>query len=178
MSSTIEKGLDFTLGVAVLTAEALDQVINGLVEKGKVARENAPAVFDAVMERGRPAREQFVRAVKEDVLPQLKRSGTASNDEIRALEERVTALETQVNAASTAPQMSELPEQVSPAQEPMEDLSGTTQSEVEAEVGGAVELDTPGETYTETADAAAAPEIVTEAAEVTPENERTGDASA
>ena len=174
MSSTIEKGLDFTLGVAVITAEALDQVINSLVEKGKVARENAPAVYDAVMERGRPAREQLIRAVKEDVLPQLKLSGSASRDEIRSLEERVAALEKQVGATET---VAETPEAT--AGEPVD----ASESQVQAEVGGAVGTDTVDtdavEAYADSGTDADAPGDVPDTAiETIVENERTGDASA
>ena len=36
MATTLEKGLDFTFGVAILTAEALNQALSSLVERGKL----------------------------------------------------------------------------------------------------------------------------------------------
>jgi polyhydroxyalkanoate synthesis regulator phasin len=100
MASTWEKGLDFTFGVAVLTADALNQALATLVERGKLAQEHAPAVFDAIMEKGRPARENLVRGLREEMLHPMK--GVPALDEIKALEERVASLEQQVNPAAAA----------------------------------------------------------------------------
>nr|CAA9253903.1 hypothetical protein AVDCRST_MAG63-2059 [uncultured Armatimonadetes bacterium] len=103
MPSTLERGLDLTLGFAILTAEALDQAIQQLVEKGKVAREHAPAIFDTVMEKGRPARENLLRVVRDDVLPGLKKAGGggSADAEIQTLEDRVATLEQQVSTPTT-----------------------------------------------------------------------------
>ncbi len=102
--SSLEKGLDFTIGAALLTAETLEQVIGSLVEKGKIARENAPSVFETLMERGRPTREQWLRTVKDEILPQFKLGGPSSappaEEEIQTLEDRVATLEQQVSPLS------------------------------------------------------------------------------
>lgn len=100
--SSLEKGLDFTIGAALLTAETLEQVIGTLVEKGKIARENAPTVFETLMERGRPTREQWLRTVKDEILPQFKLGGPSGSappaeEEIQVLEDRVATLEQQVS---------------------------------------------------------------------------------
>ncbi len=103
--SSLEKGLDFTIGAALLTAETLEQVIGTLVEKGKIARENAPSVFETLMERGRPTREQWLRTVKGEILPQFKLGGPGSSappadEEIQTLEDRVATLEQLVSPVS------------------------------------------------------------------------------
>jgi polyhydroxyalkanoate synthesis regulator phasin len=100
MASTLEKGLDFTFGAAILTAEALNQAIAGLVERGKLAQEHAPAVFEAIMEKGRPAREGLFRNLRDEMLH--PRKGVAALDEIQALEERVAVLERQIAPPSAA----------------------------------------------------------------------------
>lgn len=101
--SPLEKGLDFTIGAALLTAETLEQVVGGLVEKGKIAREHAPAVFETLMERGRPTREQWLRTFKGEIVPQFTMGGPGerpAEEEIQTLEERVATLEQQVSPAS------------------------------------------------------------------------------
>jgi len=97
--SPLEKGLDFTIGAALLTAEAAEALVNRLVEKGKIARESAPVVFDTLIERGRPTREQWLRTLREEILPQFKpgRPDAPAEEEIQVLEERVATLEQQVS---------------------------------------------------------------------------------
>ncbi len=112
MASPWEKGLDFTFGVAVLTAEALEQAVAALVERGKVAQENAPAVIDAILEKGRPAREALVRTLREEVWEPIRGLEVPASLEIRALEERVAVLERQVahgEFATAAPLPAEVP---------------------------------------------------------------------
>lgn len=118
MGSVFEKGLDFTFGVAVLTAEALNQAITALREKGKVAQEHGPAVFDAILEKGRPLRETLLRNLREEIEP-LKQCGVgAATDEIKALEERVASLEQQVSPASSVAEAQEAETPIEPAAPP------------------------------------------------------------
>ena len=102
--SSLEKGLDFTIGAALLTADVIEGLVSRLVEKGKVARESAPVVFDTLIERGRPTREQWLRTLHEEILPQFKvgRPDVPAEAEIQVLEERVATLEQQVGADVTS----------------------------------------------------------------------------
>lgn len=105
-----EKILDFTFGVAVLTAETLSQAVASLVDRGKVAQEHAPAIVDAIMEKGKPARENLLKGVREDMLQAPKKAdeGTAAtppanaSNEISVLEARVKTLEQQLGSTSGA----------------------------------------------------------------------------
>jgi polyhydroxyalkanoate synthesis regulator phasin len=101
MASPWEKGLDFTFGVALLTAEALEQAVGALVERGKVAQENAPAVVEAILEKGRPTRETLARTLREEVWQPIRGQGVPASPEIKALEERVAVLERQVAPENT-----------------------------------------------------------------------------
>ena len=115
MASPWEKGLDFTFGVALLTAEALGQAAAALAERAKVAQESAPAVWEAVLEKGRPVRESLLRNLREEVWQPIRGRAVPASLEIKALEERVAVLEQQVNPAVGA---SEAPADMAPMRGP------------------------------------------------------------
>ncbi len=102
-----ERALDIAFGAALLAAEALEKAVDNLSEKAKQAKEYAPAVLDAVQEKGRPAREKAFKSFRDDVTNPVKTAvGVApaapvsAEDEIRTLEERVKTLEAQVAPSS------------------------------------------------------------------------------
>lgn len=112
---TGERVLDIAFGLGILAAEALEKAIGQLGERAKTAQQYAPAVLDAVQEKGRPAREKLLTNLKDSHLfhpmkPTGEEEGGSSSagsgsaeDEIRTLEERVKELEKQVDAPDAGP---------------------------------------------------------------------------
>ena len=84
--------------MAILTAEALNDALHRLADQGKEAQQHAPALLDTILAKGKPARENLLRGICEEMFHPMKA------DEIRTLEERVVKLEQQVSAPPPAPE--------------------------------------------------------------------------
>lgn len=102
---TGEKVLDIALGLGMLAAETLEKAISQVSERAKVAQQHAPAILDALEEKGRPAREKLLSNLRESNLYHTMKAeegegaaGKSADEEITALEERVRELEKQVDA--------------------------------------------------------------------------------
>jgi len=58
--------VDFAFGVALTAAEVLEKAVEALSEKAKIAQKEAPAVWEAMQDKGRPAREKLVQSLREE----------------------------------------------------------------------------------------------------------------
>ncbi len=61
-----EQVVDFAFGVALTAAEALERAVTVLGERAKVAQQEAPAVWEALQQKGRPAREKLVQSLRDE----------------------------------------------------------------------------------------------------------------
>lgn len=101
-----ERAADVTLGVGVVTFEALDRVARSLDATVRRLVEDSPSVFAELEEKGRPVREKIAEVLRGKASTDGAASGgSGANavDEITALEDRVRELEQQVGSEPSAP---------------------------------------------------------------------------
>lgn len=118
----LEKGIDFTLGVGVVTVEAIQHALTHL-----------PVVWETVREKGRPARESLLRNLRNEFLDPLEGLGVPTTSEIKQLEARVAVLEQQVGAAPLGPDDPIADEPAPPPSETPEPRGNDPQDELPVE---------------------------------------------
>jgi GNAT superfamily N-acetyltransferase len=138
-----DRALDIAFGAALVAGEAFGKLLKVAADRAKELSENGPEIIKGVEEKGRPAREKFVRVVREGALrdpapkdatvetagaekTQAAAQAVASAvDEIRILEERVRALEQELSGGgATAETAATEPEPAAEASVTSGDFTG------------------------------------------------------
>ena len=89
---TVELGL----GVATLTAETAQKVVNDLIGKGKVSTEEGKSLVDRLLSMGHEQREMLAKMIDKATERAMVRMDLARRSDMEALRQRVAALEQQV----------------------------------------------------------------------------------
>lgn len=96
MLEFIKKGMLAGLGAAVVTRESAAKVLNELVEKGKISRQEASETADRLVEQGKGEFEKTRQDLNQLFHQMLNNANVATNDDLKALKERVAVLEAHI----------------------------------------------------------------------------------
>jgi|GEM_PF-1330422 len=88
-----ERSIELGLGAALLTAESAQRVVNDMVNRGEVAREESTSLVDRLIVIGREQREQLRDTIEKTTERALERMNVARRDEVAALRRRIDDLE-------------------------------------------------------------------------------------
>jgi len=88
-----ERSIELGLGAALLTAESAQRVVNDMVNRGEVAREESTSLVDRLIVGGREQREQLRDTIEKTTERALERMNVARRDEVAALRQRIDDLE-------------------------------------------------------------------------------------
>jgi len=88
-----ERSIELGLGAALLTAESAQRVVNDMVNRGEVAREESTSLVDRLIVVGREQREQLRDTIEKTTERALERMNVARRDEVAALRQRIDDLE-------------------------------------------------------------------------------------
>jgi len=97
MEELLKKILYTGVGIAALTAEKLQQVIDGLVKEDKLTQEEGKKIVDDFFQNTQTKKDEFesqLKSVAEKVISNFK---FAPSKDVEALKKRVNALESKVN---------------------------------------------------------------------------------
>ncbi|MCC6443532.1 MAG: hypothetical protein IT210_08780 [Armatimonadetes bacterium] len=89
----IGKSIDFGLGAALLTAEKARELVDDLVKRGKVAKEDSEGVLSDLLSKGRQEREDIQKMVTNEIRTALSKMDIATAEDLRRLERRIAILE-------------------------------------------------------------------------------------
>lgn len=87
------QAVELGLGAATLTVETAQKVVNDLVRRGEVTKEEGPGLVERLMQMGREQREQLGRAVEHGVENAMIRMDLARRSDLEVLRQRVAHLE-------------------------------------------------------------------------------------
>jgi len=102
MIDAIKNTLLAGLGATVITAERVEKRLSELVEKGKLNAEEAKQTADKIVEDGKQEWEKSRSKLADEFETLLKKAKVATEDDVKALEERVAQLEKAVAAQAEA----------------------------------------------------------------------------
>jgi polyhydroxyalkanoate synthesis regulator phasin len=93
---TLRKLFDIGLGLIAVTKETTQQMVNELVKKGEMSREEGERFVADLTKKGEKLRGDLTETVQLAVQNQLEKLNLAKRDDIARLERRVAALEARV----------------------------------------------------------------------------------
>ncbi len=97
MEDLLKKILYTGVGIAALTAEKLQQVIDGLVKEDKITQEEGKKIVDDFFKNTKTKKEELESQLKSVIEKVVGNFNFASAKDVDALKKRVDALESKVN---------------------------------------------------------------------------------
>ncbi len=93
MRDVLERTLLAGLGLASLTTEKAQEIVDDLVRRGEVRREEAHDLVERLVQRGRQTRERLHQTIREEARKAVREMRLVTQDDLTALERKIEALE-------------------------------------------------------------------------------------
>jgi len=93
MKDLIDRLFTLGLGIAAVSKEQADKIIDELVEKGNMAKTEASDFVDELMKKGKEAQEKWEATVDEKINQAAQTSKLVFRQEFEELKKRVETLE-------------------------------------------------------------------------------------
>lgn len=93
MRDVLERTLLIGLGLASLTTEKAQELVDDLVQRGKVRREEAHHLVEQLLQRGQATRERLHQTIREEARQVIREMQLVTQDDLAALEAKLDALE-------------------------------------------------------------------------------------
>lgn len=94
MKDLIKKGLALGLGLAVVSKEQIEKLVDELVKKGEVTASESKELVQELFEKGEAEKIQINERFREQFAQILKDLNIPTKADLERLEERIQALET------------------------------------------------------------------------------------
>jgi len=95
MKSLIQKGIYIGLGLAMMSKEQVEKIIEELVEKGEVPVNESKNLVSDIINKGERQQQVFEAKLREKIKEVLVELNIASKDDLAQLEERIINLTNQ-----------------------------------------------------------------------------------
>lgn len=93
MKDTIKKGLALGLGLAVITKEQAEKVVDELVEKGEISQQESRKFINDLVDRGQTTKSDIEEKINQKLDQKKAEMNLATKEEVDALKKRVEELE-------------------------------------------------------------------------------------
>lgn len=84
------------LGLALLTKEMAETIVQDLVKQGEISREEGKELLDSLLARAQREKDELQRRIDAEVRRVIKSLGLVPQEEVRRLEEQVQRLQVRV----------------------------------------------------------------------------------
>ena len=92
MTDLLEKTLYIGLGLFSMTKERAEEIINELVEKGKVSKDESAKAVRELMDRAEKEKHAFDKKLDAALENSIKRLHLATHDDVHSIEKKVDKL--------------------------------------------------------------------------------------
>ena len=100
MKELIKRGLALGLGLAVTTKEQVEKLVEEMVKKGELGREESAAYVGEMVRRGEEVKKELERIINQKVKEKLEEFQLATKEDIRRLEQRLNQIESRSQTSS------------------------------------------------------------------------------
>jgi polyhydroxyalkanoate synthesis regulator phasin len=94
MKSLIQKGIYIGLGLAMMSKEQVEKIVEELVEKGEVPVTESKNLVSDIINKGEKQQQVLEAKLREKIKEMLVELNIASKDDFAQLEERIKKFET------------------------------------------------------------------------------------
>jgi len=94
MKSLIQKGIYIGLGLAIMSKEQVEKIVEELVEKGEVPVTESKNLVSDIINKGEKQQQVLETKLREKIKEVLVELNIASKDDLAQLEERIKNLKT------------------------------------------------------------------------------------
>lgn len=99
------------LGAASLTKEKVEKTVDGLIERGRIDREEGRRLAEELTERGAEEKRAMSRALRDEVHKALEAGEIATKSDVRRLEAEIAEIRGHLGMPQREPGFVEVPEQ-------------------------------------------------------------------
>ncbi len=92
MHDIVERGILASLGILSLTREKAQGVVDELVKRGEVRRDDSKSLVDRLVQRGEEERGTFRKLIREEMARVAHEMNLATQADVKALEKKIEAL--------------------------------------------------------------------------------------
>jgi len=89
----IGKSIDMGLGAVFLTAEKARELVEDLVKRGKLGKEESEGLINDLLSKGHQEREELRKIVMNEIRSAFSKMDIATSEDLRRLERRIAVLE-------------------------------------------------------------------------------------
>jgi polyhydroxyalkanoate synthesis regulator phasin len=93
MKNLIQKGIAIGLGLAMMSKEQVEKIVDELVEKGEIPVTESKNMVNDIIDKGEKQHQIFEAQLREKIKEVLLELHIASKDHLEQLEERIKNLE-------------------------------------------------------------------------------------
>lgn len=97
MRDTLKKGMALGLGLAVTSKEQAEKLIDELVKKGELTRQESSEFMDDLLKKGKESQKDIDEKIQKRFNQLFDDLHVATKEDVKALEKRVNQLEEQLN---------------------------------------------------------------------------------
>jgi len=96
MKEFFRKSMLFGIGLASVTREKTEEIVDELVKRGEMTRQEGEEAVEEILEKSKEVRDETIKKVEEMVRDYLSKCDVATKTDVISLEERVRSLESEV----------------------------------------------------------------------------------
>lgn len=93
MKNMIKKGLSLGLGLAVTSKEKAEIIVDELVKKGELNREESKEFIDQLLQKSEETQKELDKIINKNMKELLGELNLATKEDIQRLEQRIIHLE-------------------------------------------------------------------------------------
>ncbi|GAA0489315.1 ATP synthase subunit B [Salinibacillus aidingensis] len=97
MKDTVKKGLSLGIGLALTSKEHAEKVLDDLVKKGELTKQESKEFFNEIRERGEESQEELDGKIHEKLNKVLNDLNVATKEDLSDLEKRLEQIEQQLD---------------------------------------------------------------------------------
>lgn len=101
MSDILEKGFYLGLGALALTRAKAEKMVNELIEKGRISRDDSPKVIKELMDRAEDEKKAFEERIDAVLEKAVQRLNLATTKEIEQLKHQMDRIEQLIKEKTT-----------------------------------------------------------------------------
>jgi polyhydroxyalkanoate synthesis regulator phasin len=91
-NTAFDKGLNLGLGAVAFTREKAEKAVNELIDKGKISREDSPAVLEQVVNTFSEESKAWQERLESVVQDAVQQTGVASKQDVEELKAQLNAI--------------------------------------------------------------------------------------